>query len=362
MGVASIGTTIRGIALLLALCCVAVALLAACGDTRPTPTVTAPITETVTPVPTPTSTPVPTATPTAVAVSPDRAALVALYESAGGDKWSSSDNWLSDRPLDTWYGVTTDDGDRVTELVLVENGLVGNIPPELGDLSSMERSELRGNWLVGLMPSELGKLSSLKVLDLSENRLIGGIPSEWGGLVRLEVLNLHDNALGGGLPSELGNLSNLRVLDLSDNSLAGRIPLEFGKLSNLTELRLEGLRISGCIPENLAQLVDLLGRSCVGMEALVVLYHATDGPNWKNNDNWLSDKPLERWYGVATDENGRVVGLALGENQLKGGIPPELGTLLHLTELDVQGNWLRGEIPRLNWEISDKPDGVGSLE
>ena len=29
-------------------------------------------------------------------------------------------------------------------------------------------------------------------------------------------------------------------------------------------------------------------------ETLVAFYHATDGPDWVNNDNWLSDRPLER--------------------------------------------------------------------
>ena len=41
--------------------------------------------------------------------------------------------------------------------------------------------------------------------------------------------------------------------------------------------------------------------------ALVALYNATDGPNWVNNENWLTDAPLRDWYGVATDASGRVV-------------------------------------------------------
>ena len=45
--------------------------------------------------------------------------------------------------------------------------------------------------------------------------------------------------------------------------------------------------------------------------ALEALYNATDGPNWLNNDNWLSDAPLGEWYGVDTDASGRVTGLVL---------------------------------------------------
>ena len=36
-------------------------------------------------------------------------------------------------------------------------------------------------------------------------------------------------------------------------------------------------------------------------DVLVALYLATDGDNWANNDNWLSDAPISTWYGVTTD-------------------------------------------------------------
>ena len=40
---------------------------------------------------------------------------------------------------------------------------------------------------------------------------------------------------------------------------------------------------------------------------LVTLYNATDGPNWVNSENWLTDAPLGDWYGVDTDDSERVV-------------------------------------------------------
>ena len=45
--------------------------------------------------------------------------------------------------------------------------------------------------------------------------------------------------------------------------------------------------------------------------ALIALYEATDGPNWVNSENWLTDAPLGKWFGVRTDASGRVVGLDL---------------------------------------------------
>ena len=60
---------------------------------------------------------------------------------------------------------------------------------------------------------------------------------------------------------------------------------------------------------------------------------------------WLSDTPIGEWEGVTTDSNGRVTELFLGENQLTGEIPPELGNLANLTVLSLVQNQLSGEIP-----------------
>ena len=46
--------------------------------------------------------------------------------------------------------------------------------------------------------------------------------------------------------------------------------------------------------------------------ALVALYNATDGPNWTNNSGWLTDTPVGQWYGVATNDSGRVTSLTSG--------------------------------------------------
>ena len=80
-------------------------------------------------------------------------------------------------------------------------------------------------------------------------------------------------------------------------------------------------------------------------EALVALYQATNGADWRDNRNWLSDQPLDEWEGVATDSNGRVVALDLSFNRLSGPIPSELGSLSALTRLNLSYNRLTGAIP-----------------
>ena len=79
--------------------------------------------------------------------------------------------------------------------------------------------------------------------------------------------------------------------------------------------------------------------------ALVALYEATGGDNWTDNANWLSDVPLGEWFGVSTDDEGRVTRLELDGNGLSGTLPPELGNLTNLRELDLYDNELSGSLP-----------------
>ena len=87
--------------------------------------------------------------------------------------------------------------------------------------------------------------------------------------------------------------------------------------------------------------------------ALVTFYNATNGLQWRDNTNWLSEAPLHQWYGVETDTTGRVMLLSLSDNWVDGEIPPELGNLSKLRRLDLDGNLLSGKIPA---ELGNLPD------
>ena len=79
--------------------------------------------------------------------------------------------------------------------------------------------------------------------------------------------------------------------------------------------------------------------------ALAVLYNATDGPNWSDNTNWLTDVPLGEWQGVTTNDDGRVTELVFEGINLSGQIPSEIGNLSELEKLIFLDNELTGEIP-----------------
>ena len=109
--------------------------------------------------------------------------------------------------------------------------------------------------------------------------------------------------------------------------------------------------------------------------ALEAFYHATGGPDWANDDNWLTDAPLGDWHGVAVDEYGRVAAIDMYRNKLMGALPPEIGDLTGLKTLDFTANsGLTGEVPaeigRLsklaylsfaNTRITSLPPEVGNL-
>jgi len=77
--------------------------------------------------------------------------------------------------------------------------------------------------------------------------------------------------------------------------------------------------------------------------ALTRFYHATGGPDWLRNDNWLGEGPLSDWYGVRT-ANGRVFALDLVGNGLTGEIPHEIGSLPQLLWLSLADNELTGPV------------------
>ena len=300
--------------------------------------------------------------------STDREALVALYEATDGDSWVNNDNWLTDAPRGSWYGVTTNDSGHVIELDLSHNGLSGTIPPELGDLTNLKELSLTGNELRGAIPLELGNLTNLEWLFLGDNQLSGSIPSELSNLINLKWLNFWGNQLSGTIPSELGNLPNLTSLDLSGNDLGGTIPPELSNFTHLTSLNLSGNDLVGPIPPELSNLTHLIDLQ-LGGNRLRGTIPAELGKLtslgwlrlWGNQLNGTIPSELgnltnlitlnlsgNRLSGTIPSKLGNLIDLetlVLSENYLSGTIPPELGNLTFLDELYLSGNELGGSIP-----------------
>ena len=294
-------------------------------------------------------------------VPEERAALVDLFESAGGADWRRSDNWLSDLPIANWYGVRTDQEGHVTGLNLENNGLNGPIP-DLRTLTSLTSLNLGINRLSGSIP-DLSASAGLTFLSLQQNQLTGGVP-DLTSLVSLRHLDLGDNQLTGRIPV-LDGLTGLNALRLSNNRLTGTIP-DLSALASLKRLELNANQLTGPVPE-LCSLSDLTYVYLGSNQLTGTIPELCDLPHLKvlylSNNQLTGTIPdlsaltsLEILYLSNNGLTGSIPDLSaltnlwrlsLGSNQLTGTVP-ELHGLTKLTQLFLENNLLTGPIPDLS--------------
>jgi len=187
----------------------------------------------------------------------DSLALVALYNATNGDNWTDNENWLTDTPLDDWFGVNTDGNGNVITINLSGNNLTGELPIEIGNMLVLDTLILGSNNIYGSIPKEICNLTSLEVLGINENQITGIIPIEIGNLINLKILCLGGNQLSGTIPSEIGSLVGLVSICLSLNQLTGSIPASIWDLVNLNMLILSSNQLEGNIPPEIGNLVNM---------------------------------------------------------------------------------------------------------
>jgi Leucine-rich repeat (LRR) protein len=224
------------------------------------------------------------------------------------------------RGIEYFHGPFCNEADAAALRALYE----GADGPEWKDADGWGEAAI-GDWH-GVATDSLGRVVSL---DLTGNELAGQVPAALGELARMTVLRLGSNALSGRLPVSLARIP-LVEFNYAETGLCTPSGASFREW-------LAGIATHEGTEEECAPVSD--------RAALEELYEATDGPNWKNRDNWLTEAPLADWHGVRTDDEGRVTQLRLRENGLSGRLPVEIADLRHLTWLDLAGNGLEGSIP-----------------
>ncbi|MFD2561875.1 leucine-rich repeat domain-containing protein [Aquimarina rubra] len=309
-------------------------------------------------------------------------------------------------------------------LDLSSNAFTGEIPNTFGNLSNLKVLQLYRNQFSGSIPAELGNLTKLTTLGLSTNQLSGSVPANFGILASSDILNTltldRNNFVFNDFEAEFpvyqsdltafNYLTQAKVDEIETISIAAgeAITLSSNDLTstnNSYQWYKNNVAIPGATNKNLvissakdtdtgvyyftatnSGITDLtLTRNPITLEigcgvseaekqALIDLYNSTDGPNWTNNTNWLTDAPVCDWAGV-TVVDGKVTGLSFSNNGLDGAIPATFGNLIHLKSIVMVINRIRGPLPDVfdnlvnvetftlerNAITGDIPQSIGSM-
>ncbi|KAK1422754.1 hypothetical protein QVD17_18040 [Tagetes erecta] len=152
----------------------------------------------------------------------------------------------------------------IRSLDLAYNYLGGTIPPEWG-ATQLQDISLLGNRLTGEIPRELGDITTLTKLDLEANQFSGSVPAMLGRLKNLDSFRINENNFSGSIPDFIQNWRQLTRLEIVASGLTGPIPSNISLLEKLTELRIG--EITGPaqgFPElnNTSGLIRLILRNC----------------------------------------------------------------------------------------------------
>ncbi|KAM0848170.1 hypothetical protein ACQ4PT_054561 [Festuca glaucescens] len=252
-----------------------------------------------------------------------------------------------------WHGVTcaTRTGQSlVVALELEAEGLAGEIPPCISNLTSLVRIHLPNNQLSGHIPAELGHLSGLRYVNLSFNALRGTVPFSLGTLRNLSSLDLGSNGLSGEIPPLLGSSPALESVSLASNFLEGEIPPLLANSSSLRYLSLENNSINGVLP------VGLFDSSTITEIHLLTNNLSGSIPPFMNFPSkltylGLSGNSLTGVVPMSVANLSSLTTLLLAQNQLEGLIP-DLGKLSGLQVLDLSYNNLSGTVPPSIYNLS----------
>ncbi|KAL7186154.1 hypothetical protein ACSBR2_027994 [Camellia fascicularis] len=228
--------------------------------------------------------------------------------------------------------------------VLKSQNLSGILPPELVKLPHLQEFDISLNYVNGTIPPEW---CSLPLVDISllGNRITGPIPPQIGNITTLNSLILEFNELSGDLPQELGNLSSITRLYLTSNNFFGVLPGTLAKLTTLKDFRIGDNFFAGSIP-NLIQ-------NWIHLETLLIQASGLDGPVPSGiafltymTDLRISDLNGSKVSNFPSVSNmTKLIRLMLKSCNINGSLPVYLGTLTKLKTLDLSFNKLSGEIP-----------------
>ncbi|KAF8015134.1 hypothetical protein BT93_H0818 [Corymbia citriodora subsp. variegata] len=308
-----------------------------------------------------------------------RSLLLELRNSLVFDTFLSSKLVQWDQSVDSWSGVTCENG-LVVGLDLSNESISGRIdessslfklkflqslnlafnyfryspiPLGLANLSYLVHLNLSHARFAGHIPVELSRLTKLSTLDLSRfyftkepmltnlRSLIGDmgelrelyldrvnvfpVGSEWcddlsSSVPKLEVLSMSFCSLSGPIDPSLMSLANLSVIQLDGNNLSSTVPRFLANFSNLKTLSLGDCGLQGEFPHEIFQ-----------VQTLQTL-------NLSSNNLLQGSLP-------EFPENGSLETLVLSFTNISGRLPYSIGNLRNLSRIELVNCSFHGNIP-----------------
>ena len=278
----------------------------------------------------------------------DRLALLEFKSKISDDPLGVMSSWNDSIHFCQWKGVScVRRHQRVTELDLQSQKLVGSISPNVGNLSFLRNLNLQNNSFYNEIPPEIGRLHRLQFLLLNNNTITGTIPSNLSSCANLIWFHVAVNDLVGEIPAKLGTLSKLKVFTIHINSLTGIIPHSFGNLSSLEGFSAAYNNLGGSIPDSLGQLTKL---NFFGVDSNTL--SGTIHPLFFNISSIrVIDVGNNQIQGHLPSDIGitlpNLETFTLGNTQFIGSIPVSISNASNLFTLNLGGNKLTGKVPSL---------------
>ncbi|KAJ0601754.1 putative protein kinase RLK-Pelle-LRR-XIIIa family [Helianthus annuus] len=233
---------------------------------------------------------------------------------------------------------------NLVSLDLINCGLEGSIPEQIGLLSNLTQLSLSGNRLTGNLPDSFNNLIRLKSFTLSRNSFSGEFPALLTNLIHLEYLDLSTNNFSGELPVSLTNLTHLKYLTLSRNNFSGNLPVFFTNLIRLDYLDLSSNNFSGNLPDSFTNLIRLkslyLDRNSFSGEFPALLTNLIHLESLSLSTNNFSGNLPDSFTNVTQLEY-----LDLSDNNFSGNLPDSFTNVTQLEYLDLSDNNFSGNLP-----------------
>ena len=226
-----------------------------------------------------------------------RFALATQYYATNGDEWLRKRSWLDYTISEcSWEAIYCNSENQLVLQEFANNNMQGS-PPNEGQFDTLRRVDYSNNSLQGGLQFPSSS-HALEELIYSNNNFVGPVVVEGGySFAKLRVLKLDGNGFSGSIHKGFSFFPELRLLNLTSNQFVGTVPAEVQYLPKLVYFSMARNFYRGTIPSEFGLLTSL--------EHLDLSFN----------------------------------------DEINGTLPTELGSLHLLTQVDIRGTPLQGNIP-----------------